>query len=311
VMETVIDKKAIGVYLGITYGVTWLLAIVLSVSGGFSSEASLVRQIALLIGLMLLPAAAALAAATLTRDKTHPRIVLWPMAPRPVLFFAVLGPAAFVLIYGLSAAFGFATVDWGVTALQSQMPDPGDVGLQQQLPALFLMIAGFLLSIVLGPTLFALVSLGNEIGWRAYLAQKLAPLGRWRAAAISGMLWGLGWYPLLLFGAWAGEDTFFEALTFSIRAVAGAILFGMILAEVFRRTQHVGLTSVLAGCFFAQEAGIWPYLIPRHHPMVAGPLGFIGMGVFAALVLAVFLIPRWERLLGVARPAEPDESSSS
>jgi len=311
VPETTIDKKAVGIYLGITYGVSWLLAIILAVSGGFSGEEHWLRQSALLVGLMMLPAAAALIASTLTGDKVHPRLRIWPIPPRPVIGFALLAPIAFIGIYGLSAATGYASFDWTVSGLQSQMPAPQDVGLQQQMPALFLLFGGFLLSIVLGPTLFALLSLGNEIGWRAYLAQKLTPLGRLRAAVFSGALWGLGWFPLLFFGAWAGDSTYLQALSFSIRAVIAATIFGVILAELFRRSRHVGLTAVFAGCFYAQELGIWPYLVPRHDSLVAGPLGVIGILLFVILALAMMLAPAWERLFGIERPAPEEQDPNA
>ncbi len=43
-----------------------------------------------------------------------------------------------------------------------------------------------------------LIFIGEEFGWRSYLLEKLRPLGRWKALALSGVLWSLWHAPLLL-----------------------------------------------------------------------------------------------------------------
>ena len=307
-----IDKKALGIFLGMTYGISWLVAVFLYLGGGISEGGWTLRVGLLVLGLMLVPAAAALVASILTRDRAHLSIRLWPINPRPVLVFAVLAPVFFIVVYTVSVSLGYGVADWGLGALRARMPGPAEAGLQQQMPAPFLLIAGFLMSVVLGPTLFALIGLGTEIGWRAYLAQKLEPLGRWGAAAVSGLLWGICWFPLVLGVAWAGESTFFQALSLAIRISIAAALFGMLLAEVYRRSRHVALTSVLAGCFYAQEYGIWYYLIRQPDPLMTGPYGAVGIVGLALLVLIAFLVPRWERLIGIAPPpVEPAADSGA
>lgn len=311
----VLDKKALGIYLGITCGGTWLLGLVLLAAGWVTAELSPMRSGAITLVLMLLPALGAFIASALTRDREAPRVRLWPLPVNAVVAFALFAPLFFTVIYGASVALGYGTVDWSVAYLRSLMPTPEETGAPGTLPASFFLLFGFLLSVVLGPTLFAAIALGTEIGWRAYLAQKLAPLGRWGGALLAGILWAACWVPLFFGAAWmADETTFFEAASEAMRRGLAATLFGMVLAEVYRRTHHIGLTAILAGCFYAQGFGMWIYLIRQQVPWATGPFGLVGLAAFALLVVAVFLSPPW-RWFGLpdaaAASVEAEENTES
>lgn len=46
----------------------------------------------------------------------------------------------------------------------------------------------------------ALLTVGEEIGWRGYLLPRLLPLGQWPALLTTGVVWGLWHTPVLLLG---------------------------------------------------------------------------------------------------------------
>lgn len=70
--------------------------------------------------------------------------------------------------------------------------------------------------LILGPTLSALVGLGEEAGWRGLLHHELRELGFWRESWIVGLLWGVWHLPLV-----------FEGYGFPNHPIAGA---GLLLA---------------------------------------------------------------------------------
>ncbi|WP_062661321.1 CPBP family intramembrane glutamic endopeptidase [Aeropyrum camini] len=66
---------------------------------------------------------------------------------------------------------------------------------------MFAVIGLFILALIAGSTLNAVVALGEEIGWRWYLLSRFEKLFGWRASAlIIGVIWGLWHAPLILHG---------------------------------------------------------------------------------------------------------------
>ncbi|MCI0672948.1 MAG: CPBP family glutamic-type intramembrane protease, partial [Myxococcaceae bacterium] len=81
-------------------------------------------------------------------------------------------------------------------------------------------------SVLLGPVFFAPVAFGQEWGWRGWLLPRLLPLGRMRALALSGALWGLWLAPLAFQGrAYPGHPLLGAALLVVTGTLLG-MLFG-------------------------------------------------------------------------------------
>jgi hypothetical protein len=114
------------------------------------------------------------------------------------------------------------------------------------------------LSLVLGPTLYAVLMVGNEYGWRGYLLPRLMPLGRWTAYPVVGLLWGLSYAPLVL---WAGGGAG-PRMAHLLMGLAAALVASAVLGEVWRRSRHLGLTAVCSGCLVCQASTIWDFLFP-------------------------------------------------
>lgn len=56
------------------------------------------------------------------------------------------------------------------------------------------------LSLIVGPTINALVSFGEEIGWRGLLLKELSSLGFLKSSLLIGLIWGIWHTPLILQG---------------------------------------------------------------------------------------------------------------
>ncbi|MFA4947804.1 MAG: CPBP family intramembrane glutamic endopeptidase [Candidatus Krumholzibacteriia bacterium] len=87
-----------------------------------------------------------------------------------------------------------------------------------------------------------LIFIGEEFGWRSYLLEKLRPLGRWRALAISGVLWSAWHMPLLvlpngIYGA--GKD--------AAGAAAAALVFILL--------------GFIIGWLYLESGSVWPCVL--------------------------------------------------
>jgi membrane protease YdiL (CAAX protease family) len=148
------------------------------------------------------------------------------------------------------------------------------------LPPLAGMVA---LGLVLGPTFNVVGALGEEIGWRGFLYKELSPLGFWRCAWITGVLWALWHVPVLLEGYVDPQHPIASA----IGAVAFVLAFAPVLQLVRARAGSVVACAVLHGTLgstrlvavaFVQGAGPWAH--------AAIPIVLLGVDLIIARRLA-------------------------
>ncbi len=147
-------------------------------------------------------------------------------------------------------------------------------------PAVLFAVQGLLA----GLTINALAALGEELGWRGLMLTHLAPLGFWRASALTGLVWGVWHAPIIVQGH-----------NFPDHPVAGVAV--MTLATIalapFLTYVTVRARSVLAATFFhgslnAVGALTLVYLAGAG-PLVVAPVGLLGI-VAALLLTGVCLV---------------------
>jgi membrane protease YdiL (CAAX protease family) len=116
--------------------------------------------------------------------------------------------------------------------------------------------------LLLAPLLNALPTLGEEFGWRAYLQQKLMPLG-WRPAMIwMGVVWGIWHWPIIALGYNYGFE------------YDGAPWLGMLAFVWFTTT-----FGIILGWLTLRGGSVWPAVI-GHGALngIAALPGFLVMG---------------------------------
>ena len=161
------------------------------------------------------------------------------------------------------------------------------------------LLGGF--GLVLGGTLFALVALGEELGWRGLLLTELAPLGFWKVSLVTGLVWGIWHAPLILLG-----------LQFSNEPVIG--IFLMTTATVVLAPLYTYLTvrarSVFAATFFHGSffLGVFTSVyFAEGSELVVSPFGVVG--IVAALVGIATLVTHdrliAERQITTGEPLRP------
>jgi membrane protease YdiL (CAAX protease family) len=135
------------------------------------------------------------------------------------------------------------------------------------------------------PILNLIPSLGEEIGWRGFLLPNLEPLGRRKAAVLSGMVWALWHTPLIfILGFFYGNQAWPGALLhFSM--VTG---LGIWFAHVWFGTRSTVLAAFMHATFNGNFYGIWTMLFVSSNKLLIGPAGAIGAAL--ALILGLFYL---------------------
>ena len=143
--------------------------------------------------------------------------------------FAVLMP----LIVG-TVAYGIAWAT-GLVGFSAITPSPAELAMSPAAARLAALepISRFLASVALGATIFTvygcLWTAGEEIGWRGYMLTRLIAAGVPQPLFVSGLIWAVWHFPLILSGAYAsGPHPLLSAGLFTIMVIGNALVGGVL-----------------------------------------------------------------------------------
>jgi membrane protease YdiL (CAAX protease family) len=214
---------------------------------------------------------------------------------RPLRYYmvAIFGPIVFVaMVLGIVLATGVGDfiidgVRLGAAMRGAQAPRPnGPVW------ALFINL------LILGVPVTALLTLGEEYGWRGYLLRKLLPLGEVKAGIVVGVIWGAWHLPALLAGLnYPGQNTWLVLAVFATTT----ILLSMLHTRMF---VAAGASVMVVTFLHASLNAFSDRLTDAKHltgdPLIVSAGGVIAIGILVVATAAVYL----ER--GRARRTEVD-----
>lgn len=303
----------IGLFYGIALGWAILVAAVLFALGQRDLSGSAPAQwitIALAIGYMPVPLVAALIMEKLDgRGFAVARLFAKGWPKRILSVFVVTVVMLLVLLIGMLVASWLAGNVLGISGAGKLLfthedllanviaNTNGSLDTQQvasmsaQLPSLLgllAMAAGG--ALVVGFTINGLFAFGEEYGWRGWLADELAPLGAVRANLITGVLWGLWHAPLILLGYNYGAS-------YGVPGVGFMVLWCTAASFLLMRAREVTGTVLAAATVHGTIngfAGVFLIVLVDAHPLIAAPMGLIGIAVvaMAAVLLWVFARPQ-------------------
>ncbi|PKM62122.1 MAG: CPBP family intramembrane metalloprotease domain-containing protein [Firmicutes bacterium HGW-Firmicutes-4] len=189
--------KRIGIFLGITFSLTWILAFGLMANGGLGNP----YAILVLSAVMLMPALAVVATRLITKEGFKD-FGLKPHLKGHVRYYlaAWFGPALLIALGGL---IYFLVFPDQFDPTMSQMAGIyAAQGVDLPEGSLFtIFLTQLLLGIFLAPLLNIITTSGEEIGWRGYLLPKLMEMYSPRVSiVISGIIWGLWHAPIIAMG---------------------------------------------------------------------------------------------------------------
>lgn len=300
------DKKGITLYLAIVFGLTLVIEAIVLPTNLFSMRELGKGSSLLLLILLCMPGIAANICRRVAPNPEFPKLPYMPPSWPAYILAGLLAPVLFVAVYAVISLVGLVRPDWMLGSLMNSLK-PVMESMGMSLPPMSvgvsttLLVAGLILSVVLGATAYAVVALGIESGWRGYLLPRLMPLGRVPAYLISGALWGLWFVPLI--ADWYYDNglpgqKLSEALSLIVRMTLMTIVLSVVLGEIWRRKQDVGLTAVVLGGFLGQLHGggmsMWSYLFTQVREPWTGSFGLVSILIWAMAAIAALVLPgRW------------------
>jgi len=138
--------------------------------------------------------------------------------------------------------------------------------------------AALVVALTLGPAINTLVAFGEEFGWRAYLLQKLEPLGVRRALLAHGVIWGVWHWPVIAMGYNYGFD-------YPLAPWGG-------LAMMTVATVAIG---TVIGALALWADSVWPAALAHGTLNAVGSLAVLvsGIGIVGAAPVALVGVVPW------------------
>ncbi len=283
-VATTLEWRGIGIFLLVTFGLTWAVWAVVYLLGG--SENLPLFTVGSLLAMWCPGIAAIICSRYITpmskRDLGLQRGYLERYVS--IYFFVFL---FLIAAMGLSVGLGFQEVNATLEPLSSEIAD-------QQYPFNDPILAVFI-SIVLSFTLAALFNsvfaLGEELGWRGYLLAKLAPMGLGRASILIGIIWGVWHAPAIFMGLNYPGHPFLGVLMM----IWFTIGWSVVLTWLREVTQSV-LSAAFGHGLINAVASLPLLLLLDADSLIRAPLGITGLVPLSLIALLAFgLLQRRER----------------
>lgn len=132
-----------------------------------------------------------------------------------------------------------------------------------------------------GPTLNALVALGEEAGWRGFLYQSLRG-SFYRVSLVTGLVWGVWHIPLVLMGLNTVGSTGLSIVT----TIAFTMLWAPLFTYVRQRSQSVIASSIMHGTVNASASAS---MLAAGSAVLVGPTAVAALLALVVANVALFL----------------------
>ena len=273
-----VDWRGVGWFVALAYGLAWTVEGI-ALARGMRFGTLTASAVALLGGVMFTPALAAtivrrvrgegFASAGLRRGPWRAYVAVW-----------IGVPVLVALVFVLTVLLGLGRFDPSLSRLTAMLHEQAA---GRPLPALpppqVLALAMFAQGVTLGVLVTSIATFGEEFGWTGYLLVKLLPLGRWRAAIVYGVLWGLWHAPIIAAGHnYPGYPVLGIAMMCALTTA-----FALTQTALRLRSGSVLLTSFFHASVNTQGLGVLPLLVVGVSPVLGGATGVVGIVAFAAV----------------------------
>ncbi|MEA1964000.1 MAG: CPBP family intramembrane glutamic endopeptidase [Candidatus Aerophobetes bacterium] len=139
-----------------------------------------------------------------------------------------------------------------------------------------------------GITINAVAGFGEELGWRGFLQREFKYMGFWRASTLIGTIWGVWHIPIILQGH-----------NYPQHPIPGAfmmIVFCLLLAPIFSyirlKAKSVIAAAIIHGSLNA-TAGLAIMVVKGGNDLLVGVTGVAGFIILAIINLFIFIFYRF------------------
>jgi len=296
-------NRNIWIFLAFAFGISWAVGLVIYLTGGIVNSPEIIKGTGISLALVLLatiymwgPAIAHIITRLVTKMGSK-NTYLKPNFKKAWPFWLVgwFGPGILTLI---GAALFFlvfpGSFDPQLTMISGQLKTAEVAG--KSIDPFQFVLGQTIVAFLLAPILNSVATFGEEFGWRAFLVPALSKFGRKKSLIISGVIWGVWHWPVIMMGHNYGLDypgfPWFGMLAMVWFTLSAGIIFGWLAL----RSESVW-PAVIAHGALNGIAAIGLLFIKGSFSMLLGPspVGLIGCLPFTILSLVILLTIKEER----------------
>ena len=294
-----LETKRIGIFLAVAFGWAYLVAVAMYALGGLANATvwfGFLNSYTVLAAVFYMPAPTLahlftrwmtgegwqdLQLAANFRQGWKYWLIAWAGS-------AVLLLAGGALFFALYPQYFDPEMTAIMEVLISQAPETAEI------PPLVIVLAQGFSALTLGALINSIFTFGEEFGWRAYLQQKLMPLGVRPAMVLMGIIWGLWHAPLIAMGHNYGLE--YPGAPWSGIAMMCWMTFGLSTFWGWAVARGGSVWPAVIGHAVVNGlAGITVFWVQGEPSTLLGPLvpGFIGAMGFGLAAVVLLLRPQW------------------
>jgi membrane protease YdiL (CAAX protease family) len=216
------------------------------------------------------------------------------LGPKRFYLWAWFLPVVLTLLSGLfTVLFGIAKLDLNFTMIRTAMEAAAG---GNEVPVEVIVLSQTLLALTLAPFLNMLFTMGEELGWRGFLLPRLMPLGQWKAALWSGVIWGVWHAPVIV----QGHNYPGYPVLGVFMMIIFCILLGTIITWLYINTKSPWVAALAHGSVNAIAGVPVLFLAPGFNMAFGGtlaaPTAWIGMALFIAWLVWTKRFPVQEQV---------------
>ncbi len=293
------NNKRVIIFLAFAFGIAWSTSLVIYLMGGLENSPTYnISGVQVSLALILLstvfmfaPAIANVLTRILTREgKTALQLRPHLKGGRWKYYLAAWFLPGFLTIFGAILFFLLFPkyFDYNLSTLMDQIS--GMEGINAINPWVLVVIQTAQ-ALLVAPILNAIPCFGEEFGWRGYLQPKLMPLGARKAILLTGVIWGVWHWPLILMGYNYGKTYFGAPLLGPLAMVWFTTTLSAIFGWVTIRAENVWPAVIAHGALNGIASIGILFTLGNPDPLLGPtPVGIIGgLGLTMAAVLIFFL----------------------
>jgi len=291
-----INKKRIIIFLVCAFCISWIAALVIYLTGGLTDSPVVIESSGITLAYILLasaymwgPAIANILTRAITKEgnnnlllkldfRAHWRYVLAAWVGTPIL--VLLGTGLFFVLFP-------SYFDTGLSFLSSQLAAAGGNSSTSFVYQFLIMQIGY--AILVSPILNMISTFGEEFGWRGYLLPKLLPLGKRQAILLTGVIWGVWHWPVIVMGYNYGFDYPGYPWLGPLAMVWFTVFVGIFIAWVSMKSESVWPAVITHGALNG-IASIGVLFLVKNPPVLLGPYPTGVIGVFPFLIVGILIL---------------------
>lgn len=275
-VERNMDKRRLYIFLGIVFILSWGLVSIIPLTG---DKYGSVKSLVILSVLMLIPSISSILTRLITKEgfknmylrpKFKGNMKYYLTAYFMTNIFIILGGILFFIIFP-------DMLDTNLTSIKESLQNQGIT-----MDANIILIIQFAQGILIGPIINIIFTLGEEIGWRGYLLQKLCKqFSIQKSIIISGVIWGIWHAPVIAMGHNYGTGYLGAPWLGIFAMIVFCIFVGSYLSYITIKTKSV-IPAGIAHSAINSFAAIGMILCKGNPNPFIGPLptGIIGGSIF-------------------------------